>query len=60
MFKLEDGSGLLGAHAGSRFKSRFALLCHVSRFGQHDEHVDQSHFHDDDVFLKNEAKCTMN
>ena len=30
------------------------FLCHVSRFGQHDQHVGQNHL-DDDVDIKNEA-----
>ena len=34
------------------FKAGF--LCHVSRFGQHDQHVGQNRL-DDDVDMKNEA-----
>ena len=30
------------------------FLCHVSRFGQHDQHVGQNHL-DDDEDIKNEA-----
>ena len=30
------------------------FLCHVSRFGQHDQHVGQNHL-DDDIDIKNEA-----